>query len=200
MTSEGDPDVGDAWPLALPLVSAVGALLFTHNYYYFTTIHLTAIVVLIVAAMVLLAAGHGDRVTRAWAAVCLTTAIHLSLFVGVWVAWYLIGEPCGVRSAADSYHHSMATVALGHWLQHGVLAGLLWLTVPPRLPLPLTIPQLLLPAACFVAYSGYARPCQIYPVDNPTTTLPWITAGGAVAYGLLGGGWVWLSGREGLPL
>ena len=182
-------------PLWIPVLVAAGVLTVSNSYYYFTTIHLTAILVLcgVSAGLDQTLRPLPDTAQR-WVGGVLSVAIHLGFFVGVWVSVYLLFESCGIRAAAETYQHSLVTVLNGHLLQHAVLPGAIWLAAA-NTPYHITgTPlQMLLPVTCFVAYSSYAQPCQIYPLDDATHVLPILTAVGAATYALLVLPWAYAS-------
>ena len=160
----------------------------THNYYYFTSIHILAIGLMTTGAAVL------DTIDpRRWAkllASVLAVGVHLGALVGTWVTVYLFFQPCALRAAAYKFEHSMAMVMVGHTIQHAILPCVVLLCTPGHIRLRPEFLEMLLPIAAFVAYSAYARPCQIYPVEHPGVRLPLITGLASVAYAGLCGLWV----------
>jgi len=182
------------WPLLGPAAVAAGVIGFSHDYYYFTTIHLTSILALcLLAAALPFCDIAADRLAR-WQGAAVGLAIHLGMLVGIWVSVYLLFESCGIRAAADRFEHSLVTVLGGHLLQHAILPGLVWVAASETNVTVSKSPLLmLLPVTCFVAYSSYAQPCQIYPIDDPHTQLPLVTSVGVVCYAVLAVLWAMLA-------
>lgn len=160
----------------------------THNYYYFTSIHILVIGLLTASAAILDTIDQNRWATLIGSA--LAICVHLGALVGTWVTVYLFFQPCALRAAAYEFEHSMATVMLGHTIQHAILPCIVLLCTPGHIRLRPEFLEMLLPVAAFVAYSAYARPCQIYPVENPSVRLPLITGLASVVYAGLCGLWV----------
>lgn len=167
-----------AWPAAV----LAGLLLFvTHNYLFFTTIHISSIAVMLAFAPL--------APKRAVAGAAITVAILLSVLVGLWVAAYLVNEPCALRTASHAYGDHVILVTVGHVIEHCVLAGLVLFYAHPAVPLSPTAGTALLPVTAFVAYASYGRPCQIYPIDAAPTRVVAIGGLGLILYLAAIAGW-----------